>query len=546
MNRGTATQYRQPEERPFRPAERGRTTMLFGGLTKRHDLLIGASMQGVGYRTKPLPTPTKADFQTGREYGNNGMCNPAYFTAGALINYLKGLRDAQGLSTERILEDYLLATAGSCGPCRFGMYEAEYRNALRNSGFDGFRVMTFQPTGGLDQSRENDGLEVTLLFALALLNSIAIADLVNEVAYHIRPYEVVPGQTDKVFERVTERLAEFLREKRYDGYANRPWVKAIGKLLPGMAAHQAGLLLGQLFDDSVAAVFSECAAMIDGMEVDYLRPKPICKIIGEFWAQTTEGDGNFNMFHFLESQGTEVLVEPIMTWIAYLLAHEHFTFREEELLENGHSSPGRGFTGRLRNRLRYQLRLIQFQAVSAMLRREYDRFRKALGGTAHPQVDQAELRRLGETYYNPRCSGGESYLEIAKTIYYTQNHLAHIILSLKPFNCMPSTQSDGAQAAVTAHYPDVLFIPVETSGEGDVHAYSRVQMALGEAKNRCKEEFKTCLAKTGRTPDELRDYCAKHPELRRPLQQIPRHDGVVGRAANFALYVASIMDRERT
>ena len=31
---------------------------------------------------------------------------------------------------------------------------------------------------------------------------------------------------------------------------------------------------------------------------------------GEFWAQTTEGDGNFNMFAFLEKGGAEVLVEP--------------------------------------------------------------------------------------------------------------------------------------------------------------------------------------------------------------------------------------------
>jgi len=38
-------------------------------------------------------------------------------------------------------------TAGACGPCRFGMYEAEYRLALRNAGFDGFRVLLFQQSG---------------------------------------------------------------------------------------------------------------------------------------------------------------------------------------------------------------------------------------------------------------------------------------------------------------------------------------------------------------------------------------------------------------
>jgi len=35
----------------------------------------------------------------------------------------------------------------------------------------------------------------------------------------------------------------------------------------------------------------------------------IVKITGEFWAQTTEGDGNFNMFRFLQREGAQVLVD---------------------------------------------------------------------------------------------------------------------------------------------------------------------------------------------------------------------------------------------
>ena len=58
---------------------------------------------------------------------------------------------------------------------------------------------------------------------------------------------------------------------------------------------------------------------IAAIEVDRLRVKPIVKITGEFWAQTTEGDGNFHMFDFLEREGAQVLVEPIGTWIMYML-----------------------------------------------------------------------------------------------------------------------------------------------------------------------------------------------------------------------------------
>ena len=99
-----------------------------------------------------IPTPTKADFQAGKEFGNNGQCNPTYFTVGALVNHLARMRDEQGVLVEQILRDHVFVTAGACGPCRFGMYEAEYRLALRNSGFDGFRVLLFQQSGGLDQA----------------------------------------------------------------------------------------------------------------------------------------------------------------------------------------------------------------------------------------------------------------------------------------------------------------------------------------------------------------------------------------------------------
>ncbi len=82
-----------------------------------------------------------------------------------------------------------------------------------------------------------------------------------------------------------------------------------------------------------------------------------------------------------------------------------------------------------------------------------------------------------------------------------------MVLSLKPFGCMPSTQSDGAQAAVVSHYRDMIYLPVETSGEGEINAHSRVQMALGEAKAKAKREFQECL-------DEDRAHAGAVPRLR--------------------------------
>ena len=115
------------------------------------------------------------------------------------------------------------------------------------------------------------------------------------------------------------------------------------------------------------------------------------------------------------------------------------------------------------------------------------------------------MERLGHPHYNSRSQGGEGHLEIAKNIHYTSKKLCHMVLSLKPFGCMPSTQSDGAQAAVISKYSDMIYLPVETSGEGEINAHSRVQMALGEARRKAREEFAEALEATGRTVEEIRE-----------------------------------------
>lgn len=546
LNIAPVSHFKRPKENPFTKKERANTTILMGGLTLRHEKLILAGLEGLGYKVKLIPTPVKADFQAGKEYGNNGQCNPTYFTVGALVNYLKDLRDKHGLDREQILKDYVFITAGACGPCRFGMYEAEYRLALQNSGFDGFRVLLFQQTGGLDQAEMEAGLEFNMNFFLSLLNGILMGDLLNEVAYHIRPYETEPGKTNEVFDECIRICQDRLRARDYESVTGGKLASLLSKITPLSGADDAQKFIDQLKGDYYTSAMEECARIIDEqIEVDYTRPKPIVKITGEFWAQTTEGDGNFNMFPFLEREGGEVLVEPIGTWIAYLINQAKTANADSRGLDENKQRPGALEVGkRLKLEKAYRAKQFSLSLAEKIMFREFDRLRVALGGTAHKLANQLELQRMGHPYYNSRTGGGEGHLEVAKAIYYCNKDLAHMVLSLKPFGCMPSTQSDGAQAAVVSHFPDLIYLPIETSGEGDINAHSRVQMALGEAKMKCKDEFKRVVDETGYTIEQIREYVAEHRELRRPLQHFPHNKGVVGRASNFVIHVAGKMKAE--
>src|SRR5512133_3208124 len=68
-----AHHFQKPVERPFTAEQRGRTTLLFGGLTWKHEKLVHGALEGLGYRAEAVPTPNVKAFQTGKEYGNNGQ-----------------------------------------------------------------------------------------------------------------------------------------------------------------------------------------------------------------------------------------------------------------------------------------------------------------------------------------------------------------------------------------------------------------------------------------------------------------------------------------
>jgi predicted nucleotide-binding protein (sugar kinase/HSP70/actin superfamily) len=541
-------EFKKPVERTFTAAERDYVTILFGGLTWKHEEMIKAVFHGSGYHCENIPTPVVADFQAGKEYGNNGQCNPTYFTVGNLVRYLQSL-EQQGLTRKEIIDNYVFFTAGSCGPCRFGMYEAEYRFALHNAGFDGFRVLLFQQTDGIKAASGEPGLKFSVDFGMGMLNALNLGDVMNELAYQVRPFEVNKGETDRVIRDAAKTLTDTLRDrKRWQIVDASPaWMRPFfekHKKIEGIGC-TLGKIAHNLYGKEYIDALHSCRDRIDAIRVDRLRVKPVIKITGEFWAQTTEGDGNFNMFAFLEKEGAQVLVEPIATWIAYMMyvAKEGAKARAEaEALHK--DLKWYQLNKRLANEFILFKKTGGLTVGTSMWTFFYHRTIKHLGDTAHHLIPQKELSRLAHPFYHQLARGGEGFMEVGKNVYYTINHLCHMVLALKPFGCMPSTQSDGVQSRVVNKYKDMIFLPIETSGEGEVNAHSRVQMALAEAKSKAKAEFQSVLERTGRSLEELHEYVDAHPGLSHALYRVPHQEGIAGTAAQFVLHLNDLMNKD--
>jgi hypothetical protein len=238
-----------------------------------------------------------------------------------------------------------------------------------------------------------------------------------------------------------------------------------------------------------------------------------------------------------------VIVEPVATWVAYLLCQAKArALNNKEVKAHHEQLAWYDLPRKFKREIAYQAKILGFTVGESMWAYFYHRVGEKLGGLSHKLVDQRELARLAEPFYHRFARGGEGHLEVGKNVYYTVHHKCHMVLALKPFGCMPSSQSDGVQSAVINKFKDMIFLPIETSGEGEVNAHSRVQMALGEAKVKAKAEFETVLTSTGKSLDDIRGYVADHPELQRPFYHVPHRQGIAGTAAQFVLHVNDLMN----
>jgi hypothetical protein len=292
---------------------------------------------------------------------------------------------------------------------------------------------------------------------------------------------------------------------------------------------------------NIFLALARCRKLFAAIEVDRLRPKPRISIIGEFWAMTTEGDGNYHLQSFLEQEGGENDIQLTTAWLLYNIWEVSRDTRE---------------AARSARRRRRQVR---------PGRPRRDRRRQAAGhhaaGRGRPACALPGLRPAGRlhdyhlpdmeavadaaaAYYSNDLRGGEGHMEVGKLIVNAVRAKAHMTVSVKPFGCMPSSGvSDGVQSLITARYPGTIFCAVETSGDGAANFYSRVQMYLFKARATAEAEVQKAYADCGVSEAQVRDFLKKHPRYGSPLHHPPHK--VAGTAANLVYEVAPLMTRSR-
>ncbi|HEX9103298.1 MAG TPA: 2-hydroxyglutaryl-CoA dehydratase, partial [Polyangia bacterium] len=252
------------------------------------------------------------------------------------------------------------------------------------------------------------------------------------------------------------------------------------------------------------------------------------------WAMTTEGDGNYGLQRFLESEGAECDIQLVTAWILFMIWEQRWDTQQRMVLKK-EDTARKGLAGKNATK-----KLAMLWVAEKAVRGIFQACANIMGLHDYHLPDMDKVAETAAPFYNNHLRGGEGHMEVGKLIMNVKFKKATMTLSVKPFGCMPSSGvSDGVQSMVTERHPEAIYCPIETNGDGAVNVYSRVQMMLFKARLAAKEEYQKTLESAGLTPEQLKAKLQKSWWKRSALYY-PKHGTVAAMSSNVVQQVAGV------
>ncbi len=388
--------------------------LLVLGLGAPHDDLVAAACGALAMHARSAG-PLDAEAETrGREALPRGACAPLLYTTGALLRACGGAAPP----TRRAV-----LSLGSCGPCRYALFEPAWQRALQSAGLAPVRVL------GLAQS--GAGLRGSLESALGarLLEAIAAADALVLARNRALPRAKQPAEIERAL------------------------VRATAQVCMALAAGAAPL-------DALAAVRGW-----DGVAPRApVRTIARVGLLGDPWSLHTNGDGQLCLPSVLAPLGVEVLAPPSLLWVRYSVwLARGAPWGREARATDADAAALAALDARV---------VATWQSACAAL---------ALEPAALP--DPEWLARLAAPFLLPSLRGGYGHVEVGLARDAVVAGNVHALVSVKSFGCMPS--SGISDAIIGAAIDDALpFLALEVCADGHAARESRLALLAADALRR--------------------------------------------------------------
>ena len=240
-------------------------------MTRGGASLLAATFRSLGIDASILPPSNARTLEIGNLYSSGEECLPEKITIG---DYL---RVTEEVGFDPAKTAFLMPTAN--GPCRFGQYSHFLESILKKKGLDDIMIVSPSSQNGY----QGIGGGSLVSFFRSIWIGLIASDILRKMLLRVRPYETVPGTTDRVYQRGLSRIETILEE-------------------PGISYSKR---LNSLTDTLV-----EIRDEFRTVDAAYTRDKPLIGVLGEIFCRHNRY-ANAEIIRKFEEYGAEAWIADV-------------------------------------------------------------------------------------------------------------------------------------------------------------------------------------------------------------------------------------------
>ena len=419
---------KKQEKRTIRPASiekvtftkemRKDYTILCPQMSPFHFELLEPSFRAAGYNLDVLPNDNKQAVDMGLKYVNNDACYPSLIVVGQILDAL--------LSGKYDLNHTAVIITQTGGGCRASNYIGFIRRALKKAGMEHVPVISLNLSG----LEDNPGFKLSPALVLRGIYAAVFGDIFMKCVYRMRPYEAVPGTTDKLHRKWAEVVKKFVSE----GYPSRKRFKKLCK---------------EIIND------------FDNIETLDIK-KPRVGIVGEILVKFLPAANN-HLAELLESEGAEAVVPDLLDFLLYCFYNQNFKVSHLGMKKSKATAGNLGIKA-----------LEWFRAPAS----------KAFAESKHfdPPAHIEDLAKMASEIVSLGNQTGEGWFLTGEMLELIHSGAGNIVCT-QPFACLPNhVVGKGVIKELRRRHPESNIAAIDFDpGASEVNQLNRIKLMLSTA-----------------------------------------------------------------
>ena len=419
---------KKQEKRTIRPASiekvtftkemRKDYTILCPQMSPVHFELLEPAFRAAGYNIDVLPNDNKQAVDMGLKYVNNDACYPSLIVVGQIMDAL--------LSGKYDLNRAAVIITQPGGGCRASNYIGFIRRALKKAGMEHIPVISLNLSG----LEDNPGFKLSPALVLRGIYAAVFGDIFMKCVYRMRPYEAVPGTTDKIHRKWVEVVKKFVSE----GYPSRKRFKKLCK---------------EIIND------------FDNIETLDIK-KPRVGIVGEILVKFLPAANN-HLAELLESEGAEAVVPDLLDFLLYCFYNQNFKVSHLGMKKSKATAGNLGIKA-----------LEWFRAPAS----------KAFAESKHfdPPAHIEDLAKMASEIVSLGNQTGEGWFLTGEMLELIHSGAGNIVCT-QPFACLPNhVVGKGVIKELRRRHPESNIVAIDFDpGASEVNQLNRIKLMLSTA-----------------------------------------------------------------